>query len=356
MLRDAFTVSRKERIEVIDGDVFCFAGERDAIKMAPGHFCGAIKCTNSSKKHPEKHFFRVPKDPERCRKWVQNSRRHDLLNKSPEYCYNNIRFCSDHFEKVMFQNDRCERLNWNAFPTLFDVPNPPLTATPRRQLVERIPLPVQPSPRVKAKTQETLSYIEKCKAEIRKRREERSSELVIKFKRSVRAKNRAILRLQKRLKDADTRKQTVASVLESVKDKLSHDMFGLLQNQLENSLVKKHVYRYNDTFKQLALSMCFKSPACYKLVAKALKLPPKKSVYRWLSHIKFHEGFDDGVFQLLKDRGQSMPPDCCVVTLLVDEISLRENVTYNSGEDKVIGVKRNSVGEIEKILSHLVRG
>ena len=90
-----------------------------------GKCCGAIGCTNSSMKRPNKHYFRVPKDTERRRKWLQNIRREDLLKKSPEYCYNNIVVCSDHFERVMFQNDLCQRLNWNAYPTLFNAPNPP---------------------------------------------------------------------------------------------------------------------------------------------------------------------------------------------------------------------------------------
>ena len=39
-------------------------------------------------------------------------------------------------------------------------------------------------------------------------------------------------------------------------------------------------------------------------------------------------GFEFALFQLLKDRGQSMPPDCRVVTLLADEISLRERCSH----------------------------
>ena len=62
----------------------------------------------------------------RCRKWVQNCRRADLLGKSAQYLYNNCLLCSDHFEDGQFMNSQIKNsLVWNAVPTLFKVPNPP---------------------------------------------------------------------------------------------------------------------------------------------------------------------------------------------------------------------------------------
>ena len=53
--------------------------------MAVGTHCSAINCINSSKSC-NLSFFRVPKDPQRCKRWIQNSRRQDLIGKDPEYC------------------------------------------------------------------------------------------------------------------------------------------------------------------------------------------------------------------------------------------------------------------------------
>ena len=40
----------------------------------------------------------------RCRKWVQNTRRADLLDQSADYLYNNCVLCAEHFEDGQFMN------------------------------------------------------------------------------------------------------------------------------------------------------------------------------------------------------------------------------------------------------------
>jgi len=72
----------------------------------------------------------------RCQRWVQNTRRDDLLNRSHVYLNNNCRLCAEHFEEDQFSNRMTKnRLKWNAVPTLFNVPNPPKTlSTPRRTM------------------------------------------------------------------------------------------------------------------------------------------------------------------------------------------------------------------------------
>ena len=68
----------------------------------------------------------------RCQIWVQNSRRQDLLNRSPSYISINCKLCAEHFESSQFTNPSKNRLNWNAVPTLFSVPNPPQKRLPDR--------------------------------------------------------------------------------------------------------------------------------------------------------------------------------------------------------------------------------
>ena len=68
----------------------------------------------------------------RCQIWVQNSRRQDLLNRSPSYLTTNCKLCAEHFEDSQFTNPSKNRLNWNAVPTLFSVPNPPQKISNKR--------------------------------------------------------------------------------------------------------------------------------------------------------------------------------------------------------------------------------
>ena len=82
------------------------------------NFCSAINCINSAAAC-SLSLFRVPKDPKRSREWIQNSGRRDLMDKSPIYCYNNIKFCADHFEPSMFMSYKRNSLIKTAVPTLF---------------------------------------------------------------------------------------------------------------------------------------------------------------------------------------------------------------------------------------------
>ncbi|KAK7497539.1 hypothetical protein BaRGS_00011179 [Batillaria attramentaria] len=116
------------------------SSESDRVKRG-GDFCSAIGCSNARRKQSckGKSFFRFPKDDETCRKWVQNSRRQDLLNIPTSTLHaRKYLFCSDHFEDKQFLRPTMkDRLVWNAIPTIFDVPNPPPKLTPTRRKLER---------------------------------------------------------------------------------------------------------------------------------------------------------------------------------------------------------------------------
>ena len=70
----------------------------------------------------------------RCKRWVINCRRKDLLGASVDYLHRNCRLCDDHFETSQFMNSEKKRLIWNAVPTVFDVPNPPKPIAIKRKL------------------------------------------------------------------------------------------------------------------------------------------------------------------------------------------------------------------------------
>ncbi|XP_076441982.1 uncharacterized protein LOC143281002 isoform X3 [Babylonia areolata] len=97
-------------------------------------WCSAVNCKNSRKKGWT--LFRFPKDEDRCKKWVQNTRRADLQGKTSEYLYTNCKLCSEHFEPNQFMNPSAEKLSlvWNAVPTLFNIPNPPPKVTTKRKM------------------------------------------------------------------------------------------------------------------------------------------------------------------------------------------------------------------------------
>ena len=74
---------------------------------------------------------------DRSRKWVQNTRRADLIGASTEYLYDNVKICSAHFESSHYYGGGSTRLRRDAVPTKFDIPNPPKPVKARRPLVRR---------------------------------------------------------------------------------------------------------------------------------------------------------------------------------------------------------------------------
>ncbi|XP_006014058.1 52 kDa repressor of the inhibitor of the protein kinase [Latimeria chalumnae] len=86
------------------------------------NFCAAPNCTRKSTQS-DLAFFRFPRDPERCKRWVENCRREDLENKTPDQLNKHYRLCSTHFEPTLI----CKRspyrtvLKEDAVPTIFDL-------------------------------------------------------------------------------------------------------------------------------------------------------------------------------------------------------------------------------------------
>lgn len=68
-------------------------------------------------------FFRFPRDPERCRIWVENCRRADLEAKTSDQLNKHYRLCAKHFDPAMVCKTSPYRtvLKDTAIPTIFDL-------------------------------------------------------------------------------------------------------------------------------------------------------------------------------------------------------------------------------------------
>ncbi|KAL2085110.1 hypothetical protein ACEWY4_018430 [Coilia grayii] len=86
------------------------------------NFCAAPNCTRKSTQS-NLAFFRFPRDPERCRLWVENCRRADLETKTPDQLNKHYRLCAKHFEPAMICKTSPYRtvLRETAVPTIFDL-------------------------------------------------------------------------------------------------------------------------------------------------------------------------------------------------------------------------------------------
>ena len=80
--------------------------------------CAAVNCWNNRFNSPNLSFFRFPRDTERCKQWVVNCGREDLLKKTALQLYSGTTLCSKHFDDNQFA---CSKLKpMRAIPTIFD--------------------------------------------------------------------------------------------------------------------------------------------------------------------------------------------------------------------------------------------
>ncbi|KAM9800920.1 THAP domain containing 12b [Neosynchiropus ocellatus] len=86
------------------------------------NFCAAPNCTRKSTQS-DLAFFRFPRDPERCRIWVENCRRADLEEKTSDQLNKHYRLCAKHFDPAMVYKTSPYRtvLKDSAIPTIFDL-------------------------------------------------------------------------------------------------------------------------------------------------------------------------------------------------------------------------------------------
>ncbi|NP_989053.1 52 kDa repressor of the inhibitor of the protein kinase [Xenopus tropicalis] len=86
------------------------------------NFCAAPNCTRKSTQS-DLAFFRFPRDPDRRQRWVENCRRADLEDKTPDQLNKHYRLCAQHFEDSMICRSSPYRtvLRENAIPTIFDL-------------------------------------------------------------------------------------------------------------------------------------------------------------------------------------------------------------------------------------------
>ncbi len=291
-----------------------------------------MNCTNSKWSRPDLTFFKFPKDESRCKVWVQNVRRKDLLSKPVEYCQKNLRLCSKHFEDSEFLNPTDKkRLTWKAVPRLFSIKNAPKKRKPRRKLVFS-------SFKTTAAVQETPTKIKLKKATFK----------VSGLSNLLRKKDREIKRLKKQLKKT----KEMEEVIESMKPYLTRDEHELVALQMRMKNKKRTVY--SDYFRAFALGVYFKSPVCYRFLQGRFQLPSKSTINRWLSQIHIQEGFCPNLLKLLKVRVERLKEEDRICCMMLDEISLKERVDYNASTDKVVGFSPCSGAKVEFTTNSLV--
>ena len=108
--------------------------------------------------------------------------------------------------------------------------------------------------------------------------------------------------------------------------------------RLKTSLAKsKHEHRFNYTEKSLFISLYFQDPKAYKYMRwHIIALPHLRTLDKRLGGVAFQPGFNTTIFHTLVDEMKPEETSCC---LPFDEISSKEGLMYNPGEDSTLGIE-----------------
>ena len=114
-------------------------------------YCYAHNCSNSKRSFPKVAFYKVCQKRDLAIRWIKNSGRLELLEKSSDFWYQNVHFCAEHFEREMFLNPDVSEplLKIDAVPTIFVFP--PLKKLLKSRHIE-----------IRKKAKATVDYYNEC--------------------------------------------------------------------------------------------------------------------------------------------------------------------------------------------------
>lgn len=151
------------------------------------------------------------------------------------------------------------------------------------------------------------------------------------YQKKVSTKNSQLLKLKKRYKDKLKKLRTYELTYSSIQNNI------LFKIQMRLKRFKKLGRRYKENEKCFALAFYYNSPKAYNFMNKYLCLPTVRSLRRWLQMLDVSCGINDNILQILEKKFESQPKSEKVISIVFDEMSLKQLVSYNSQNDTLYG-------------------
>ena len=280
------------------------------------------------------------------------------MSKSVDYCHRNLNLCAEHFEdSAFFSIIKRNRLNQDAIPTKFDVPNPPQPIATKRKPPTRIQPPqterniLTDESSEGANSQNTngtcdpiydefidLSRDElllKLRSTIKERNDarkvvRRKSVVISKLKKKVKSLKETPLRSRKGKFKKDI-------IIEYINENFSEQTARFLTTQINLQGKEKNAVRYTDGDKELAMALYYQSPKCYKTLRKLFRLPSKSTLLEWIQVIDVKPGISEFILNILAAKVKTMSDSEKNCSLLVDEVSLKPGYQYDIKNDTIDG-------------------
>lgn len=111
----------------------------------------------------------------------------------------------------------------------------------------------------------------------------------------------------------------------------------IFKNQLKLANVNKYGRRYKENQKSFALGLYYNSPKAYNFMRKYLCLPTVRSLRNLLQSIEVSCGLNINVLEVLKLKFNDVSPSEKLVSIIMDEMSLKRLISYNSQNDQFSG-------------------
>lgn len=134
---------------------------------------------------------------------------------------------------------------------------------------------------------------------------------------------------------AETNSLGQASSRNKLLEKLVHDSISqdFLLSQLKQLQKKPKGRRYTEYDKNFALALHYCSPKAYLFLRKTFCLPTVRSLRRWLSALDVRPGLNESVLKILQMKADSLPVAEKLVCVVIDEIALKEHISYDARSD-----------------------
>ena len=138
-----------------------------------------------------------------------------------------------------------------------------------------------------------------------------------------------------------SQKLKMSEVFAAIKSKLPPLAAKFVIEQLQVSTKKKNGLRWSDFTQSICLQLKSASPKAYKILRKIFTLPGKTTLTNILNKVSVVEGWHQSVLFALTHASKGLSNMDKMVTITFDEMSLKQNVSYNAGLDRVEGLDKN---------------
>ena len=157
------------------------------------------------------------------------------------------------------------------------------------------------------------------------------------LKRKVRAQQKRINRLQRSVAKPLSVKKEVQQIKDMSAKYLNTESHAFFCTQMDLSVSKGKKWTNRD--KAHALSLYHASPKAYRLLQKRFFLPSVNTLRRIMRRIEIYPGFPVKILQAFETKVMNMSEAEKQCVLIFDEMSLKQNLTYNVEKDYIEGLQ-----------------